>query len=221
MKKFVLFDLDGTLLEINFDKFIDAYFQLLLPYLSKRIRGDVKRFVLEATNYMIEKIDERTNMEKFLFKFTELSGVDKELVYESFSNFYKLEFPKLSFLGKPREGAKETILMLKEKGIGIILATNAIFPLLAIEERVKWAGLTPSMFNLITHMENMHAAKPHKEYYVEILEKLKVTPQDVIMIGDDIERDIVPAKSIGIESYRIGKDIKNLDELLEKNYLKM
>ena len=208
MKKFILFDLDGTLLDMNFDKFIYNYFGLLLPFLSKKIKGDVKRYVFESTDFMINKIDKRTNMEKFLSKFSELSGTEKSIIYNSFIDFYTHEFPKLSFLGRPKPYAKETILKLKESGVGIVLATNAIFPLLAIEERLKWADLEATLFDLITHMENMHSAKPHKEYYLEIMKKLKVEPEEVIMIGDDIERDIMPARILGIDSYQIDRDIE-------------
>jgi len=208
MKKFILFDLDGTLLDMNFDKFINNYFGLLLPFLSKKIKGDIKRYVFESTDFMINKIDKRTNMEKFLSKFSELSGTEKSIIYNSFIDFYTHEFPKLSFLGRPKPYAKETILKLKESGVGIVLATNAIFPLLAIEERLKWADLEATLFDLITHMENMHSAKPHKEYYLEIMKKLKVEPEEVIMIGDDIERDIMPARILGIDSYQIDRDIE-------------
>ncbi|RLD13854.1 MAG: HAD family hydrolase, partial [Caldiserica bacterium] len=208
MKKFILFDLDGTLLDMSFDKFINNYFGLLLPFLSKKIKGDIKRYVFESTDFMINKIDKRTNMEKFLSKFSELSGTEKSIIYNSFIDFYTHEFPKLSFLGRPKPYAKETILKLKESGVGIVLATNAIFPLLAIEERLKWADLEATLFDLITHMENMHSAKPHKEYYLEIMKKLKVEPEEVIMIGDDIERDIMPARILGIDSYQIDRDIE-------------
>ena len=208
MKKFILFDLDGTLLDMNFDKFINNYFGLLLPFLSKKIKGDIKRYVFESTDFMINKIDKRTNMEKFLSKFSGLSGTEKSIIYNSFIDFYTHEFPKLFFLGRPKPYAKETILKLKESGVGIVLATNAIFPLLAIEERLKWADLEATLFDLITHMENMHSAKPHKEYYLEIMKKLKIEPEEVIMIGDDIERDIVPARILGIDSYQIDRDIE-------------
>lgn len=214
MKKIVMFDLDGTLLCMNFEEFIKNYFGLLLPYLSKKIKGDVKRYVFDSTNFMIDKLDGRTNMEKFLFKFSQLSGLNEKEIYNIFNKFYTSEFPKLSFLGRPRENAKEVILKLRKMGLKVILATNSIFPLLAIEERIRWAGLTPSLFDLITHMENMHAAKPHKEYYVEILEKLDAKPEETVMIGDDIERDILPSKKVGIDSYQIDKDI-NIDDIFE------
>jgi len=216
MKKIILFDLDGTLLDMNFDEFLSNYFGLLLPFLSKRIKGDIKRYVFESTDFMINKIDGRTNMEKFLSKFSELSGSEKSMIYNSFIEFYTHEFPKLSFLGRPKSQARETIIKLRESGVGIVLATNAIFPLLAIEERLRWADLEAALFDLITHMENMHSAKPHKEYYLEIMEKLKVKPEEVIMIGDDMERDILPARALGIDSYQIGKDIeiKNIYKLI-------
>ena len=56
-------------------------------------------------------------------------------------------------------------------------------------------------YDLITNYENMHAAKPHPEYYVEILEFLDCPAEQALMVGDDWKRDVEPAASLGINVF--------------------
>jgi FMN phosphatase YigB (HAD superfamily) len=58
----------------------------------------------------------------------------------------------------------------------------------------------------VTAFEDMHAAKPHLEYYQEILDRLGRRAEECIMVGDDWERDITPAASIGIEVFWVTVD---------------
>ena len=52
-------------------------------------------------------------------------------------------------------------------------------------------------------MENMHATKPHEEYYCEILDEVDSQPFETLMVGDDITRDIEPASNLGLYTYWI------------------
>jgi len=211
----ILIDLDKTLLDINFDEFLKSYFSLLIPKLSKIMKGkDPLKILQISVDYMIYEKNGELNVDKFYKKFVELSQVDINKLKETFLNFYINDFPKLSVYGKPRENGRETIIKLKEMGYSIVIATNSIFPSIAILERMKWANIDDINFSLITTMENMHYAKPNVEYYIEILEKLNKKPEDAIMIGDDYEMDIVPAKKLGIKTVHFGVDIKNIDEIL-------
>ena len=99
-------------------------------------------------------------------------------------------------------------------GYNVVIATNSIFPEIAIMQRMEWANLKDINFSLVTTMENMHYAKPNVEYYIEILDKLNSKPEDSIMIGDDLEMDILPAQKLGIKTIHFGYEIKDLKEIL-------
>ncbi|MCX8095629.1 MAG: HAD family hydrolase [Caldisericia bacterium] len=213
--KLVLFDLDKTLLDINFDEFLKSYFTLLIPKLAKIIKDkDPLKILKISVDYMINEKNGELNVDKFYKKFIELSQVEQKILKETFLDFYLKEFPKLKIFGKPRDGGREVVLKLMEKNFKVIIATNSIFPEIAIMERIKWANLIDINFPLITTMENMHYAKPNIEYYIEILEKLNADSKDAIMIGDDFEMDIIPAQKIGIKTIHFGVEVKDIREIL-------
>jgi FMN phosphatase YigB (HAD superfamily) len=54
-------------------------------------------------------------------------------------------------------------------------------------------------------MENMCFSKPNPRYYREILDKVGATPETTWMIGDDLENDIIPARSLGLKTWWITK----------------
>ena len=101
--KLILFDLDKTLLDINFDEFLKSYFLLLIPKLSKIIKyKDPLKILQISVDYMIYEKNGELNVDKFYKKFVELSEVDRNILKEIFLDFYINDFPKLKIYGKPR-----------------------------------------------------------------------------------------------------------------------
>lgn len=49
-----------------------------------------------------------------------------------------------------------------------MLATNPIFPKVATESRIRWAGLQPEDFELYTTYEKTCHCKPNPAYYTDI-----------------------------------------------------
>ena len=110
--------------------------------------------------------------------------------------------------------AAEAVRLAKEIGFRVVLATNPIFPAVATESRIRWAGLTPADFELYTTYENIGFCKPNPSYYLEITSRLNVAPEECLMVGNDVTEDMA-AKSAGMEVFlltdclinREGKDI--------------
>ncbi|MFW5991589.1 MAG: HAD family hydrolase [Halanaerobiaceae bacterium] len=48
----------------------------------------------------------------------------------------------------------------------------------------------------------MHYCKPHPGYYREILHKLSLTPEECIMVGNDVQEDMV-AGDLGFKTYLV------------------
>ena len=90
--------------------------------------------------------------------------------------------------------------MLKAEGIRVALATNPIFPAVATESRIRWAGLSPEDFELYTTYENIGYCKPNLDYYREILRRLNLTAEDCMMVGNDVREDMVAAQ-LGMETF--------------------
>jgi FMN phosphatase YigB (HAD superfamily) len=92
----------------------------------------------------------------------------------------------------------------------VAIATNPMFPRIAVEERLAWAGVPVEQFDyaLVTTYENMHATKSHLAYYREILEKLGRRSGECLMVGDNWKMDIVPASAVGLQAYWVTEESK-------------
>jgi len=58
--------------------------------------------------------------------------------------------------------------------------------------------------------------KPDKRAFLAVLEKLKVKPEEALMVGDEIERDLIPAKNLGMEVILIDRKNKIENAQFEK-----
>ncbi|HOJ92522.1 MAG TPA: HAD family hydrolase [Dictyoglomaceae bacterium] len=203
----ILFDLDGTLLLNDTDTFIKCYFSLLMEEFKKKNLGDANllfQSLQEAVKKMMQNRGPKSNEEVFWGEFERLTERSRKDFNEFFNNFYLNIFPKIKDLGnvKPHPYAREIVQRSFDLGLKVIIATNPVFPLIAIKERLSWAGLSEFPFHLITSMEIMHACKPFPEYYKEILEKIEEKPEKAIMVGNDVEEDL-PAGRLGITTFLV------------------
>ena len=92
----------------------------------------------------------------------------------------------------------------------MVLATNPLCPAIATQSRARWAGLTPEDFALITTYENSAFCKPNPDYYREILGKLNLKPEECLMVGNDVQEDMV-ARMLGMEVFLLTDCIINRD----------
>ncbi|MCK8816950.1 HAD family hydrolase [Natroniella sulfidigena] len=212
-KTTILFDLDGTLLPLDIDQFLEKYFQLLAQQFSDIAAPE--EFItklMAATDKMINNQGAKTNQEVFVSNFGTLFADEKESdLVERFEKFYQHKFPLLRKGIEADPKVVEIIEKLKGSNYKLVVATNPLFPRLAIEERIKWAGLEPNDFDLITSSENMHHAKPNLGYYKEILEKIAATAEECIMVGNDLGEDMV-AQKLGIDGFLIEDFLIDRDE---------
>ncbi len=219
VRKTALLDLDGTLLPMAIDDFLNAYFKLL----TKEFAGvfEAEQFInnlMYATDKMINNNGEKVNREIFIEEFFDLFQVDdQQKIMEMFDYFYKEKFPLLKSQVNQRGLASSLIEVLKEDGFRLVLATNPIFPVEAIEERLQWVNINPEDFSLITNYQNMHYCKPSINYYNEIMELLDLEAADCMMIGNDTQEDMV-AGDLGMTTYLVtdflidrNKDEKKID----------
>ena len=205
MLKAVLFDLDDTLLGNHMDTFIPRYFGLLGQHVEAYLpRDEFQKILMTATHVMAANTDRTmTNRDVFWQYFNEQTGLDTQEMETFFDAFYANQFLTLESIVTYRETAVSLVNLCLQKGYQVVVATNPMFPRLAIEARLAWAGLPVSAydFDLVTTYENMHATKPHPVYYEEILAQIGVAAEAALMVGDDWENDIVPAASVGCSTY--------------------
>lgn len=198
----VLFDLDGTLLPMDQDVFTKAYFKLLAAKLAPR--GYEPRALIdgiwEGTAAMVANDGSRTNETAFWDAFAARFGEQARADEPIFADFYANDFSLARESCGYTPCAAETVRALKARGFRVALATNPIFPAIATESRIRWAGFEPSDFALYTTYENATFCKPNPAYYAEILRKLGVQPSECLMVGNDATEDLA-ARELGIEVF--------------------
>ncbi|MBR5534255.1 MAG: HAD family hydrolase, partial [Ruminiclostridium sp.] len=117
-----------------------------------------------------------------------------------FEEFYANEFQKAQSVCGFSPESKEIVEKIKKAGYNVVLATNPIFPAIATQSRIRWAGLEPEDFQLYTTYENSSYSKPNPKYYVEVLEKLGLDPKECLMVGNDVTEDGA-AKALGMDVF--------------------
>lgn len=211
--KAVLFDLDGTLLPMDYDGFLNRYFGNLAKHMAgygydpealvKNIWAGTKAMVLNDGSCM--------NETRFWDLFAEIYGVDVLQDKVLFDDFYREGFVKAKEACGFAPEAKETVVLAREQGLRVALATNPIFPMIATRQRIAWAGLDRKEFELCTTYENIGVCKPNTAYYEEIAKRLGVLPEECLMVGNDVAEDMV-AKNIGMQVFLLTDCLLNKKE---------
>ena len=208
--KAILFDLDGTLLPMDQDEFVKAYFGLLAKKLS--IYGYESQKLIESiwagTKAMVTNNGGNTNEEVFWDLFKKIYGEDVINDQGKFEDFYKNEFQLVQKVCGYDEKANYLIKKLKDNNYRLILATNPIFPSIATQSRIKWAGLENDDFEYITTYENSKYCKPNLNYYLDIMNKLNLKPEECLMVGNDVSEDMV-TRELGMKVFLLTRDLIN------------
>lgn len=204
MIKHIMFDLDGTLLAIGLDDLINTYMSLLAEKMAK-LGYDPKQSVKAVwvgTEAMLKNNGEQTNREAFWQAFATMGLGDVSLIEQQVDVFYTNEFCQIQKVVRQQRNLKAMITALKEKGYTLSLATSPIFPFVGIQERLSWVGLTPDDFFLVTSYENSHYCKPNLKYYQEVMEKAGFTPEETMMVGNDLSDDM-PVEALGVKTFLV------------------
>lgn len=207
----VLFDLDGTLLDIDLDPFLRDYLGALGPFVADSVGNGITpsqaaEAVMAGTRVMSEPHPGRTNRQAFNAEFERRTGADLSAPHHetALERFYSDVFPGLGAELQAFEGAVAAVQSALELGLRVAIATNPIFPLSAVKARMRWAGLDGLDVHAITSYETMSATKPHALYYTETAALLGVPVDECLMVGDDRNLDM-SAADVGMKTYYVGR----------------
>ncbi len=212
MIKTILFDLDGTLLPMDQEVFLKAYLGGLAQKMAPHGYDPemLTASIWKGTGAMVMNDGSGTNEDVFWTVFSRLMGRDTRLDEPKFAEFYENEFQIVSKSCGFNPQAAEAIREIKALGYRVALATNPLFPAIATHSRARWAGLNPDDFDLITTYETSRHCKPNPDYYRDILETLNLTPEECIMVGNDVGEDMI-AESLGMRVFLLTDCIINKD----------
>ena len=211
----ILFDLDGTLLPMEQEHFLHTYLSMLVGEIAPQ-GYEPKQLtygIMQGIDAMIKNNGSKTNEEAFWDVFCAICGEKARADKSIFDSFYQNTFPKVKSSCGFDPMANEVIKDIKRRGYRIALATNPMFPDRATDERIRWAGLDRSDFELVTTYENSHFSKPNLNYYKEVMDQLGVAPEDCLMVGNDVLDDMIPASALGMQTFLLTRDLINKHDL--------
>lgn len=201
--KAIFFDLDGTLLPLDVDKFLECYFHDLQVYAADH-GYDPKQFIKALGAGVRAMVDTEggMNSERFWDAFCVVMGGCPSDYFETLDGYYATMFDSIGDEIVATVQAPEIVRILKEKGYPLYLTTMPLFPLSAVESRLRWAGCNPADFDRITTYENSTSTKPHLAYYRENVEYIGLKPEDILMVGNNTREDLA-AMDLGLDAYLV------------------
>ncbi|MBR5571428.1 MAG: HAD family hydrolase [Oscillospiraceae bacterium] len=201
MKRAVFFDLDGTLLGMDMETFIRGYLRHLSAFAAPMgyEPKDMADAMWQCTAAVIANDGTTSNFERFWQAFAKLCG---QRVYDErdvFHAFYSKEFHAVKDACLPdASAARAAVAAAREWADVVVLSTNPIFPRDAVLSRLSWVGLSAEDFDYITTYENSSFCKPNPDYYREIMGKLGLAPEEITMVGNDMQEDMLASAAAGI-----------------------
>jgi FMN phosphatase YigB (HAD superfamily) len=208
--------MDDTLLRNDIDRFLPQY----LAAFSKHLDGwiDARQFV-RAMMLGIQAMEHNrrpdcTLQEAFESVFFRALNVDPGEFYRRAEEFYDQVFPSLQQFTTPIPEAVRVLETARQRGDRLAIATNPLFPLTAILQRLAWGGMPAGRFlyETIGTFDQYHFAKPDPAYFAEVLAHMGWPEGPVALVGDDPVRDVAAGTALGLPVYWIPRNGQQLPE---------
>jgi HAD superfamily hydrolase (TIGR01549 family) len=206
----LLLDLDDTLLVNNIDDFLPKYLEAFSREVAAYIDPDrFVRMLLTGTRAMVaNRRPDCTLKEVFENAFFSELGLDTGTFQALAERFYTHVFPTLREYTRPRPEAVHLVEQAWARGYRMVIATNPLFPQAAIHQRLAWAGCPVDRypFELVASYETFHFGKPEPAYFAEVLARMGWPQGPIVMVGDDLARDIIAARRMGLPAFWLSQD---------------
>ncbi len=187
--KLIIFDLFGTLVfsveKLKKEEFFTFYQKLGIKFKTEE---DIKLFTSLFARLMTQSVNWQDFSQKLLEKVVKKTC---QKTINKLANFFKENIVYQLY-----DDAKEIITFPYQKAI-LTAASPFLFSNLGLEK----------YFEIFTPRETKFL-KPDSRAFLAVLEKLKVKPEETLMIGDELERDLIPAKKLGMEIILVDRENK-------------
>jgi FMN phosphatase YigB (HAD superfamily) len=197
----VLFDLDGTLIDVDMDRFVPIYLQRLTRYMSAQVSPKrATRAIHHAVAAMFANTDAGRTLESILLEVLDSElAVSPERYGACLEQFCQNDLEMLRPLVAGHPLAVQLIATSLANGWKVVLATNPIFPRVVIDARVSWGGLEGDAFHHVAAYETAHFCKPSRHFFEEIADRLQIPAERCLMVGNDALHDL-SAGQVGMQT---------------------
>ena len=191
MIKACLFDLDNTVIDflklkkMSCDAAISSMIDMGLEVNKEKALNELFKL------YDKYGLEDHKIFQRFLKKLT--GKIDYKILANGIVAYRKV---RTGFL-EPYPHADYVLLKLKSRGIKLAIVTDA--PKIKAWIRIASMRLS-NFFDIVVAFEDTKELKPSKLPFRAALNKLKLKPEECLMIGDWPERDIEGAKALGIKT---------------------
>ncbi|MDR3602784.1 MAG: HAD family hydrolase [Desulfosporosinus sp.] len=200
----ILFDIEGTLTNVNAADFMRNYLGILAPRFAHLLSPD--KFPKQLLKSLeIAKNDPKpgqTNMQTFYDDFSKATGLSFQTLQPIFKQFYESDFPTLRCLIQLIPQGVKVVEYAIQQGFLTAAASNPWMPLAAMWEQIRWAGLSPEHFKVIPALDNFHYCKPQLGFFRELAESLGVKPDSCLLVSEHTEDAV--CRELGMKLFFVG-----------------
>lgn len=209
MLKAVIFDLDNTLYDYSSNN--EIAMNVVQEYVQNEFKINRESFFelyaearKETHEFLNVNIASRHNrviyFKRFLQKINQkpykYANILDELYWNTMINNMKLN-----------DGVIELFELLKINNIKIAISSNL---LLSIQlKKLDKLGIGEYIDYILTS-EEIGTEKPSELNFIDVLKYLKLSPKEVIFVGDDYETDIMGAINLGISGVLVNKKFNEM-----------
>jgi FMN phosphatase YigB (HAD superfamily) len=197
----VLFDLDGTLIDVDMNRFVPRYLLGVTGQMPDQVDAELAtRALHQAVAAMFANTDPEKTLECILLDVlhSELS-LAPDAYMASLERFCRNELDSLAHMVTGHPLARRLVEASRNRGWQVVLATNPIFPRAVIDARIAWGALDGRAFHHVTDYETAHFCKPNPAFFEEILERLQIPAHACLMVGNDTLHDLA-ACQVGMQT---------------------
>ena len=87
----------------------------------------------------------------------------------------------------------------------------SIFSNIDLDKTLPSLGIKPEWFTHILSASKLGSLKPALDGFYKVIELSNLRPEEILYIGDEVEKDIIPAKTVGIKTGVVFEKLKEAD----------
>ncbi len=199
--KAIIFDLDGTLYD-NGPLFwmlpLSEFFCLRLGYLG---RERSSRKALRGQHFA-------SGQEFYQHLYSRISPRRPERAERWYTHHYMpLQVRILRHFCKAYAWVLPRLQELHRAGVKVALYSDYGFA----RQKLRALGIDPGLFDLIVEAPAFGALKPDPQIARQLLDRLGVTPQEAMFVGDREDTDVASARSVGARYQLVRKGSSPID----------